>query len=463
MIGHLHTYDITYTISLLEVHNPTQYHFSPPKMSSKTAYEDFQSEPQDPLLCDALKMSLTTAQAWTQIGGISAADDIATHVLDGSLDEASTLNLAATVSNGYFLLRQYITSATKAPELVNWATTTYPDTDERGKMICRRILFLCSSERIEGLNVATLAKGLELGLTDLQDQLEKKKQDKNLLLQHLREILSGFVCLITVYKTVREDQEKQTSETLKQIVPHVLTLATQNPELLYPCIPIISCRPDVAVESQKLFVTYLETLEVQLKQVLCATYPDITALAQLLYGLAPLVPIVTTVDGAEPAREILCRVFLPSDEDRKEAIGKTKSIPSRLLKVTEEPEFQDCKFLVNEAQWVLCEENKDKFTDAIGFGYAAGYLTGFAASSASTGPASNSGFGYDKVTGQKLTPELQELKKLQEQISAMSPEEKEREAEKLMYLFNRMKELGIVNFDHPMRAAQESGRFEELD
>lgn len=432
-------------------------------MSSKTAYENFQSKPEDPELCDALKMSLTTAQAWTQIGGITAADDIATHVLGGSLDETSTLNLAATVSNGYFLLRQYITSATKAPEMVNWATTTYPDTDERGKMICRRILFLCSSERIEGMNVATLAKGLELGLTDLQDQLENKKQDKNLLLQHLREILSGFVCLITVYKTVREDQEKQTSETLKQIVPHVLTLATQNPELLYPCIPIISCRPDVAVESHKLFVTYLEVLEVQLQQVLSSAYPDITALAQLLYGLAPLVPVVTTVEESETSRDILCRVFLPSEEDRKEAIGKTKSIPSRLLKVTEEPEFQDCKFLVNEAQWVLCGEDKDKFTEAIGFGYAAGYLTGFATASSSTGPASSGGSGYDTITGQKLTTELQELKKLQQQISAMSPEEKEREAEKLMYLFNRMKELGIVNFEHPMRAAQESGRFEELD
>ena len=108
-------------------------------------------------------------------------------------------------------------------------------------------------------------------------------------------------------------------------------------------------------------------------------------------------------------------------------------------------------------------EDKDKFTEAIGFGYAAGYLTGFATASSSTGPASSGGSGYDTITGQKLTTELQELKKLQQQISAMSPEEKEREAEKLMYLFNRMKELGIVNFEHPMRAAQESGRFEELD
>lgn len=426
---------------------------------SKTAYENFQATPTDPELCNALKMALTTAPAWTQIGGISAADDIATHVLDGSLDEASTLNLAATVSNGYFLLRENITSAKKAPDMVNWANKTYAKTDERGKMICRRVLFLCSSERLEGMNVATLAQGLEAGFTDLFEKLKGKKQDTNLLLQHLREILSGFVCLITVYKTVREDQEKLTSETLKQIVPNVLTLATQYPELLYPCIPIISCRPDVAVESKKLFVRYLEFLEVHLKKVLSAPYPDITHLAQLLYGLAPLVPVVTTIGESEEAKNILCRVFLPSEEDRKEAIGKSNSVPSRLLKVTEEPEFQDCKFLVNEAQWVLCDEDKDKFTEAIGLGYAAGYLTGFAGGS--TGHTASS--EYDTVTGQKQTPELQELKKLQEQINAMSPEEKEREAEKLMYLFNRMKELGIVNFEHPMRKAQESGRFEELD
>ena len=44
----------------------------------------------------------------------------------------------------------------------------------------------------------------------------------------------------------------------------------------------------------------------------------------------------------------------------------------------------------------------------------------------------------------------------------MTDEEKEREAEKLFVLFERMRTLG-VGVENPVRAAQQSGRFEELD
>ena len=48
------------------------------------------------------------------------------------------------------------------------------------------------------------------------------------------------------------------------------------------------------------------------------------------------------------------------------------------------------------------------------------------------------------------------------QISEMTEEEKEIEAEKLFVLFERMRRLGI-GVENPVRAAQQSGKFEELD
>ena len=59
------------------------------------------------------------------------------------------------------------------------------------------------------------------------------------------------------------------------------------------------------------------------------------------------------------------------------------------------------------------------------------------------------------ITGQKLDMESNlEIE--------MTDEEKEREAERLFVLFERMQKLG-VGVQNPVRAAQRSGRFEELD
>ena len=60
------------------------------------------------------------------------------------------------------------------------------------------------------------------------------------------------------------------------------------------------------------------------------------------------------------------------------------------------------------------------------------------------------------ITGQRLDAEVTP------EIAEMTDEEKEREAERLFVLFDRMRNLG-VGLENPVRAFQQSGRFEELD
>ena len=45
----------------------------------------------------------------------------------------------------------------------------------------------------------------------------------------------------------------------------------------------------------------------------------------------------------------------------------------------------------------------------------------------------------------------------------MTDEEKEREAEKLFVLFERLKATGVVNVVNPIEHAAREGRFEEVD
>lgn len=63
------------------------------------------------------------------------------------------------------------------------------------------------------------------------------------------------------------------------------------------------------------------------------------------------------------------------------------------------------------------------------------------------------------MTGQKVT---EEHERAQRELSLMTEEEKEREAERLFVLFERMRRLGVVQVENPVRRAQQEGRFEEL-
>lgn len=61
------------------------------------------------------------------------------------------------------------------------------------------------------------------------------------------------------------------------------------------------------------------------------------------------------------------------------------------------------------------------------------------------------------VTGQRrdMEPEGEEAE--------MTEEEKEREAERLFVLFERLKATGVVDVQNPVAQAAQEGRFEEVD
>ncbi len=78
------------------------------------------------------------------------------------------------------------------------------------------------------------------------------------------------------------------------------------------------------------------------------------------------------------------------------------------------------------------------------------------ASALPIGTTQSNGRSVNPITGEYETVE-------EEEISKMSEEEKEREAERLFVLFDRLNRTGVVQARHPMAAAQEQGRFEEIE
>jgi hypothetical protein len=112
----------------------------------------------------------------------------------------------------------------------------------------------------------------------------------------------------------------------------------------------------------------------------------------------------------------------------------------------------------------LCDGDAKRMTEAIGYGPCAGFLmnTGLASalpSGVAAGTGAN-GRAVDPITGEY---EPTEEERALDEINRMTDAEKEAEAERLFVLFDRLNKTGVVQVRHPMAAAHDSGRFEEIE
>ncbi|KAJ2176962.1 hypothetical protein GGH18_006227 [Coemansia sp. RSA 530] len=104
-----------------------------------------------------------------------------------------------------------------------------------------------------------------------------------------------------------------------------------------------------------------------------------------------------------------------------------------------------------------------QFILTVGYGNAAGYMVARhieipADIIEQVRESSSESGAVNPVTGRYWSQE-----DTNQELANMTDEEKEREAERLFVLFERLNKTGIIKTANPVRAAAESGRFEELD
>lgn len=101
-----------------------------------------------------------------------------------------------------------------------------------------------------------------------------------------------------------------------------------------------------------------------------------------------------------------------------------------------------------------------KFTEKVGYGNAAGFLVNKGIPfDQPTSDHNDGNENINPITGQYVSEEkLPDLKD-------MTDEEKEREAERLFVLFERLKKTGIIDVENPIAKAMREGhgRFEEVN
>lgn len=173
-------------------------------------------------------------------------------------------------------------------------------------------------------------------------------------------------------------------------------------------------------------------------------------------------------NGKREALQALCRErILPSDSDRKKVLGTTESLASYLLRITIDPVLRTTRNIIFDIFWKLSHESPDEFVGNFGLGYASSFLASHgiafpesvdttqtaATKAGADGPAIN------PITGQYVQYERQDPNPVDE----MSEEEKERDAERMFVLFERLKANNMIKVQNPVEVAARQGKLQELD
>ncbi|RGP79851.1 guanine nucleotide exchange factor synembryn [Fusarium longipes] len=202
-------------------------------------------------------------------------------------------------------------------------------------------------------------------------------------------------------------------------------------------------------DPEKLVSRLISILDAALKNV-----PD----NQLDATVTPLVGVIKSIYEHAPnsSKKYMRDKLLPTQEDRKEVLGKGDALSAKLLQNFNNPLAPSIGTVIQHLLYDLSDNDANKFVENVGYGFASGFLF----QNNIPIPPSASDAGSQKpvnpVTGQHVDAE----KPVDE--PEMTEEEKEREAERLFVLFERLKKTGIVDIQNPVEAAVREGRYREL-
>ena len=183
-------------------------------------------------------------------------------------------------------------------------------------------------------------------------------------------------------------------------------------------------------------------------------------------------PVITLVRKIYPVapdsiKKHIEFLLLPADVERDKPLGKSDTLSSRLLKLSTTATTPALRTFISAMMFEVSDSNAENFVKNVGYGFAAGFLMSqnmpipqsaaeaFAASPTTYGQSS-AGAPINPVTGQRLDKEKEP------EGPPMTGEEKEREAERLFVLFERLKKTGVMDVVNPVEQAMREGRFEEL-
>ncbi|KAI0329912.1 hypothetical protein GY45DRAFT_821832 [Cubamyces sp. BRFM 1775] len=179
--------------------------------------------------------------------------------------------------------------------------------------------------------------------------------------------------------------------------------------------------------------------------------------------MTPLAVLITKLCQADETSRVRMRAWiLPEDLDRTSPLEGRADLLGRLLRLLASVHHTKLKNAVGELLYAVCDSDASTLASYVGYGNVAGFLfnkgimsappppSGSSSSGASAPTTTASGVPINPITGiaEKPAPPIE-----------MSDEEKEREAEKLFVLFDRLEKSGALPKEsNPIRKAIQEGK-----
>ncbi|KAK7967492.1 guanine nucleotide exchange factor synembryn domain-containing protein [Apiospora aurea] len=282
-------------------------------------------------------------------------------------------------------------------------------------------------------------------------------------------------------------QEVALVETLKLLF-NITHYCKDRTSSFTPCIPhivVLLCHSTIG-SSRPLdppigtLVNALLNLDLGDKDIQAALFPqeennvlavrlvELLNLSRKSYGNEELENTVTALVGVlraiheyapEEMKAWVRGQLLPTEADRNEVLGRSSTLPSWLLSNSTNPVTPQFREAISNLLFDMSDRDATKFVDNVGYGFASGFLFNRnlpIPQNAQEAFANAGGREVNPITGQFLDAEKHPV------VPEMAEEEKEREAERLYVLFERLRANGLITAENPVRTAQQSGRFEEL-
>ncbi|CAO3631105.1 unnamed protein product [Cunninghamella blakesleeana] len=308
----------------------------------------------------------------------------------------------------------------------------------------------------------------ERGQQEKEQEKEEKEQSSSFITSELTGPEYFNLCLLPIFKIIFQIPPPK---PLPLSPPHSHAIHSL---MQYPYSVVVQVwrdhkdrvfGPNTSVEEGRAFVgkKMVQLLQESFDYLLPNEDPDDIPLENKQHYnidaiLSPIILVIRNLaHGDLNLRPLIAKILLPQENDRMLPVNKGKSLSAYLIRLMTSAMLPQTRDAVCETLFVLCDEDASRFSQKVGYGNAIGYLVNRGI--AIEPPEGHSDNKNDKeinpITGQYRSEEIDHGPSLAD----MTDEEKEREAERLFVLFERLKKTGIVDVENPIAKAMRENTY----
>jgi hypothetical protein len=234
--------------------------------------------------------------------------------------------------------------------------------------------------------------------------------------------------ILAILQKRQVESDKPLEAPFGQLVNSLINLDLTNSEAIHALYP----KSDPKLNAERLIQLLNLGIQSYKEDELDQQASPLLTLMRKVYELAPI-----------DVKRYIKSILLPNDDDRKQVLGRTETLASRMLRLSTSPVAPQLREAISNLLFEMSDKDARKFVRNVGYGFASGFLfrndvpvPENALDAWSTGDSdarsssSSNRKQFNAVTGQDI-----EFENIEE--PKMTKEEKEREADRLMVLFDR--------------------------